>query len=94
MPVLSKKQEQKIERYFYCVAAGSDPCGWRKPIQDTWNKYKGSRKAEAMARRYSFKEDCPVVCKKMHITYNTFYNWRMEFLISAAMAGIRSGLDI
>ncbi len=93
MTVLSKKQERKLELYFYCVAAGADPGGWRKPIQDTWAKYKGSMAAEAMARRYKLKENSKTIYKEMGISQDTFYSWRHEFLISAALAGIRSGLE-
>ncbi len=94
MPVLSIKQQKKIDQYFFCVAAGADPDGWRKPINSVWIKYKGSQAAEAMKRNYIFKQRWKTICREMNITQNTFYNWRMDFLISAAIAGIRSGLDI
>lgn len=94
MPVLSKKQEQKIDQYFFAVAAGSDPCGWRKPIQSVWIKYKGSQAAEAMYRYYVFRENWKTTCREMHISYNSLYRWRMDFLLSAALAGLKAGLDI
>lgn len=92
MTVLTKKQEKKLELYFYCVAAGADPNGWRKPIQDTWAKYRGSIVAEAMARRYGLKENSKTIYREMGVSQDTFYSWRREFLLSAALAGIRSGL--
>ncbi len=94
MTALTKRQEKKMELYFYCVAAGADPNGWRQPIRDTWEKYRGSMVAEAMARRYRLRQDRKIIYRKMGITKDTFYSWRREFLISAALAGIRSGLFI
>lgn len=94
MPVLSKKQQKKIEQYFFAVAAGADPDGWRQPIQSVWIKYKGNRMAEAMYRRYVIKENWKITCREMNITQNVFFNWRRDFLISAAFAGARAGLDI
>lgn len=94
MPVLSKKQQKIIDQYFYCVVAGADPGGWRQPIKSVWKKYSGSQAAEAMYRRYVIKENWKTTCREMDITQNTFYNWHMEFLLSAALAGLKAGLDI
>lgn len=94
MSVLSKKQQEKIDQYFFAVAAGADPCGWRQPIQSVWKKYKGNRMAEAMYRHYVIKEYWRITCREMNITQDTFYKWHREFLLSAALAGLKAGLDI
>ncbi len=94
MAVLTQEQMRKLDKCFYDVAAGADPCGWRQPVLSVWEKYQGSRKAEAMKRRYVCKEHWVTTCERMKLTTDTYFRWREEFIISAVLAGYYSGLEI
>lgn len=94
MSVLSKKQQEKIDQYFFAVAAGSDPCGWRQPILSVWRKYEGTVVGEIMYRRYFCKEKNIAIMKSLHIPNDSYFRYIRECLISAALAGLKAGLDI
>lgn len=94
MGVLTSKQYKKIDQYFYAVAAGSDLDGWRQPIQCVWKKYNGSIIGEIMIRRYIRKQYRETIQKELHISFDRYFRYSREVIISAALEALRAGLDI
>ena len=93
MSVLSKKQEQTIESLFYAHASGSAPIRWQRVLSCVWDKYKGSRRAEVMRQRYYYGKRHTETIAEMKISLNSYFNWRMEFLLCAALEAARQGID-
>ena len=93
MSVLTTQQEVKIEKLFFAHAAGADPLNWQRVISSVWDKYKGSQRAAVMRQRYYYGKRHTETIAEMKISLNSYFNWRMEFLISAAIEAARRGID-
>ena len=93
MSVLTKRQEIEIDNLFYAHAEGSDPLCWQRVLSCVWDKYKGSRRAAAMRQRYYYRKTQTETRCAMNISLNSYFNWRMDFIVSAALEAARRGID-
>lgn len=93
MSVLSTEQERMIDNLFYAHASGSAPLSWRSVLSCVWDKYKGSRRATAMRQRYYCRKTQTETRCEMNISINSYFNWRMDFIVSAALEAARRGID-
>lgn len=87
------EQEKRIDALFYAHATGSAPLRWRSVLSCVWDKYKGSRRATAMRQRYYYGKTQTETRCDMNISLNSYFNWRMDFIVSAALEAARRGVD-
>lgn len=93
MGVLTTEQERKIDGLFYAHATGSVPLRWQSVLSCVWDKYRGSRRATAMRQRYYCGKTQTETRCDMNISLNSYFNWRMDFIVSAALEAARRGID-
>jgi hypothetical protein len=68
------------------------PEAWLRVVENTWAKYHGTPIGDAMCRRYKLREKWTLtVCKKF-IADDTYFRWRREFVLSAALFAAKEGL--
>ena len=68
------------------------PEAWLRVVQQTWERYHGTMVGDIMCRRYKMRECWLDTIHEKSIAENTYFRWRREFIISAAMIAAREGL--
>ena len=68
------------------------PEAWLRVVHATWEKYNGTQKGDAMCRRYKLREKWTRTVCYLFIAENTYFNWRREFITSAALFAAKEGL--
>jgi hypothetical protein len=68
---------------------------WFAVIKKTWERYPSCGDiGTAMRRRYYLKESAETTCIMEHISLGTYFKWRSEFLLFAALAAAEKGILI
>lgn len=86
--VLTFRQLKYIERHFYPGASESEV--WQHVKSATWKRYRGSRIGGLMYRRYVMGENS----KQARMNEATYYNYRNEFLLFAAIELAKAGVNV
>lgn len=74
-------------------AMGYDrPEAWLRVVRLTWEKYHGTEKGDAMCRRYKLREKWTRTVIDICVADDTYFRWRREFILSAALFAAREGL--
>ena len=69
------------------------PEAWLQVVEFAWSRYHSETViGKAMRRRYIRRESAETTCIKEYISAGTYWNWREDFLIYAAIAAARKGL--
>jgi len=68
------------------------PEAWLRVVSRTWEKYHGSLIGDAMCRRYKLREHWHDTVFRLAIAEDTYFRWRREFILSAALYAAREGL--
>jgi hypothetical protein len=68
------------------------PEAWLRVVNNTWNKYHGTQIGDAMCKRYKLRERWTLTVCKLFIADDTYFRWRREFILSAAIFAAREGL--
>lgn len=68
------------------------PEAWLRVVTATWNKYHGTPIGDAMCRRYKLREKWTRTVCWLYIADDTYFRWRREFIMSAALEAAREGL--
>ena len=69
------------------------PEAWLQVVELTWARYHSeTATGSVMRRRYIRRESAETTCINEHISAGTYWNWREDFLIYAAIAAARKGL--
>ena len=68
------------------------PEAWLRVVENTWNKYHGTQIGDAMCKRYTLREKWTLTVCKLFIADDTYFRWRREFILSAAIFAAREGL--
>ena len=71
----------------------AEPDRWLEMVSDTWVRYRGTPIGKAMHRRYVLREPWQRTCIKCFISDPTYYAYRQEFLLTAALIASRMNLD-
>ena len=86
--MLTFRQLKYIDRHFYPGAAESEV--WQRVKVKTWKRYRGSRIGDLMYRRYVLGEKA----KQAGMNEATYYNYRNEFILFAALELARAGINV
>ena len=70
----------------------ADPELWLDVVYETWDKYRDTEVGWAMHRRYELHEIWTRTCCACSIADVTYFSWRKEFLLSAALFAAGKGL--
>ena len=70
------------------------PERWLKAAEETWEKYSGTELGKAMHRRYILKEAWQRTVYECYITDGTYFKWREEFIIFAALMLAKEGINL
>ena len=68
------------------------PEAWLRVVESTWQRYHGTLVGDVMCRRYKLREWWLDTVHEKHIAENTYFRWRQEFILSAALIAARDGL--
>ena len=68
------------------------PEAWLRVVDSTWRKYHGTVIGDAMCRRYKLREKWTRTVCYLFIADDTYFRWRREFILSAALLAAREGL--
>ena len=68
------------------------PEAWLRVVDATWKHYHGTLIGDTMCRRYKLREWWGFTIDEKHIAQNTYFRWRREFILSAALIAAREGL--
>ena len=68
------------------------PEAWLRVVDKTWEKYHGTQIGDAMCRRYKLREKWTRTVCVLFIADDTYFRWRREFILSAALFAAREGL--
>lgn len=68
------------------------PEAWLRVVEATWHRYHGTLVGDTMCRRYKLREWWGLTVVEKHIADNTYFRWRREFILSAALIAAREGL--
>ena len=68
------------------------PEAWLRDVENTWNKYHGTQIGDARCKRYKLREKWTLTVFKLFIADDTYFRWRREFILSAAIFAAREGL--
>ena len=69
------------------------PEAWLRVVELTWSRYHSeTATGKAMRRRYIMRESAETACILEHISAGTYWNWREDFLIYAAIMAARENL--
>jgi len=68
------------------------PEAWLRVVHKTWEKYAGHPIGDAMCRRYKLREWWGLTVVEKNIADDTYFRWRREFILSAALFAAREGL--
>ena len=69
------------------------PEAWLQVVELTWARYNSeTAKGKVMRRRYIRRESAETSCIHEHISAGTYWNWREDFLIYAAIMAARERL--
>lgn len=68
------------------------PEAWLRVVQQTWDKYQHTTIGDAMCRRYKLREKWTRTVCYLFIADDTYFRWRREFILSAALYAAREGL--
>ena len=94
MAILTRQQEKKLDNLFFQEASGSVPEEWEQPLRFVWERYRGTQTADAMIRRYRLKEKPEAICQALGISSSKYFCCWRDFLLMAALEGIRAKLEI
>ena len=61
-------------------------------VKRTWEKYSGTPIGDAMCRRYKLREGWTRTVCVLFISEDTYFRWRREFILSAAIFAAREKL--
>ena len=68
------------------------PEAWLRVVKQTWEKYQGTPIGDAMCRRYKLREKWTLTVCYLFIADDTYFRWRREFILSAALLAAKEGL--
>lgn len=68
------------------------PEAWLRVVKMTWDKYHGTPIGDAMCRRYKLREKWTRTVCQLYIADDTYFRWRREFILSAALFAAKEGL--
>lgn len=68
------------------------PEAWLRVVKLTWDKYHGTPIGDAMCRRYKLREKWTLTVCQLYIADDTYFRWRREFILSAALFAAKEGL--
>ena len=69
------------------------PEAWLQVVEITWSRYHSETTVgKAMRRRYIRRESPETTCINEYISAGTYWNWREDFLIYAAICAAREKL--
>ena len=68
------------------------PEAWLRVVAQTWEKYHSTPIGDAMCRRYKLREWWLDTIHHENIANDTYFRWRREFILSAALFAAREGL--
>ena len=68
------------------------PEAWLRVVKLTWDKYHGTPIGDAMCRRYKLREKWTRTVCQLYIADDTYFRWRREFILSAALFAAKEGL--
>jgi len=65
---------------------------WLKVIEGTIQHYKGTEKGRLLQKKYFDQLGERHICRELHIERTTYYRWREEIVIYAALLAVQYGL--
>ena len=68
------------------------PESWLRVVKLTWDKYNQTSIGDAMCRRYKLREKWTLTVCNLFIADDTYFRWRREFILSAALFAAKEGL--
>ena len=68
------------------------PEAWLRVVKLTWDKYHQTPIGDAMCRRYKLREKWTLTVCSIYIADDTYFRWRREFILSAALFAAKEGL--
>ena len=68
------------------------PEAWLRVVHQTWDKYHHTPIGDAMCRRYKLREKWTRTVCYLFIADDTYFRWRREFILSAALFAAKEGL--
>jgi len=68
------------------------PEAWLRVVKLTWEKYHGTPIGDAMCRRYKLREKWTLTVCYLFVADDTYFRWRREFILSAALFAAKEGL--
>lgn len=86
------KEAVEIVADIPCAMGYNNPEAWLRVVDKTWEAYDGTNIGKAMLRRYGNREAWQRTCMKCHISDSTYFAYRKEFILSAALIAARMNL--
>jgi hypothetical protein len=68
------------------------PEAWLRVVENTWTKYQNTPIGDAMCKRYKLREKWTRTVCCLYIADDTYFRWRREFILSAALFAAKEGL--
>ena len=68
------------------------PEAWLRVVNKTWHKYHKTQIGDAMCRRYKLREKWTRTAVIFFVAPETYFRWRKEFILSAALFAAGEGL--
>lgn len=65
---------------------------WVDVVTQTFERFKGTPKGTLLEARYVEHGKATSICRQLFISEKTFYDWRMDILMFAALLAMRRGL--
>ncbi len=65
---------------------------WIRVIEQTMYKYAGTEKGRLMQLKYERELSEREICSELHIERATYYNWRQDIVMYAALVAAQEGL--
>ena len=86
------KEAVEIVAEIPCAMGYNNPEAWLRVVDQTWKEYTGTNVGKAMLRRYGNREPWQRTCMKCHISDPTYFAYRKEFILCAALIAARLNL--
>jgi len=65
---------------------------WLKVIEGTIQHFEGTEKGRLLQKKYFNQLGEKHICRELHIERATYYNWRNEIVLYAALLAVQEGL--
>ena len=70
----------------------ADLDAWVSVVTAVFSHFRGTPKGSLLTARYVERSDIDVVCEQLYIARQTFYDWRNDILIYAALKASEKGI--